>query len=146
MPQIRGLSFPDELLYDIESNVWARLDPGGDLVIGVTSLAGALAGDFVIYTPKPVGQTLARGRACALLETGKTVGAVRAPVGGVILAHNTELERRPILINRDPYGLGWLLQLRPSSWLAERDQLTPGDRIEAAVLAQMDHYGYTGAT
>lgn len=142
---LRDLTFPLELYYDAENNIWARPEADGSITVGVTSLAGALAGDFVLFTPKPAGWMIQLGRACALLETGKTVGSVRAPVTAEILAANEELERRPILVNRDPYGAGWLLRMRPANWSEDAQRLVTGAHIEAAFTAVMDHYAWGGA-
>jgi glycine cleavage system H protein len=119
---------PGELLYDIELDLWVRFE-GSTAVVGITAFGAQQAGEFLIFTPKRAGWRAARGKALGLVETGKSVFAVKAPVSGEILEINDMVERRPTLINRDPYGAGWLFKLRALA--AER---------ETASLADADAY------
>ena len=73
-----------------------------------------------------------------VLEMSKTLRSARAPVSGVLVAANDALAATPGLINRDPYGAGWLARLKPVRWDQEVKLLVTGDAIAAAFEAYMD--------
>src|SRR5260370_32080636 len=74
MPIVKGCVLPDDLLYDVERQVWYRERGDGLVEVGVTSVAVAMAGTIVAVTPKRAGRRLAAGHACAVFESGKLVG------------------------------------------------------------------------
>jgi len=119
MATVRVFEFPDELYYLMAHDTWARLDPDGNVTVGITALGAHLSGEFIEFMPKPVGQRVERERALGLLEMSKVIRSVRAPVGGVLLESNERVKREPALINNSPYGEGWLVRLQPTDW--ERD-------------------------
>ena len=119
----RGCVFPDELLYDVDQNVWVRVE-GDEVVLGMTDVAQTSCGKFVQISWKGVGRTIARGRSLAVIESAKWVGPFPAPFTGEITATNQEAFDADILIaNRDPYGAGWLVRMRPSDFDNERAHL-----------------------
>lgn len=126
MATVRGFDLPDELYYLVEKHVWARRQDDGTVRIGLTDVAQHLAKKVIVVRPKAVGKTLARAQSAGTVESGKWVGPVPAPVAGEIVAVNDELVATPSLINEDPYGRGWLLALRPTSWDADVAQLASG--------------------
>ena len=134
MVTLRDSEFPDDLLYDIENQIWyAPLDEG--LVrAGFTQWSANLMGEVIVFTPKRLGRDFEKNRSFAIVEGGKWVGAARSGFDGVVVAHNELLERRPGLLNTDPYGEGWMLVVRPShgNW---RDGLVTGAAIAPAFEA-----------
>lgn len=109
-----GCAVPDGLLYDVELHVWVRLE-GTEAVLGMTDVAQTQGGAVVQVTWKREGRTLARGRPAAVIESAKWVGPFPTPLSGVITALNREGYERDVRIgNRDPYGQGWLVRLRPT--------------------------------
>jgi glycine cleavage system H protein len=94
------------------SHEWVRLLEDGSSEIGISEHAQAALGDLVFVELPEIGRSLAVGEACAVVESVKTASDVYAPVAGVVLAVNDQLLLTPELINRDPYGAGWLLRLR----------------------------------
>jgi glycine cleavage system H protein len=144
MANVRGCELPDGLYYDVEDNVWARLEEDGALVIGMTSYACSLSGQIVAFTPKKVGKAVERKRSLSTVESGKWVGPVKAPVGGGIVAVNEALFDDPGVINADPYGAGWLLRIKPTDWEGERGALVSGMEIAAAFEAKMNEDGFGG--
>ena len=58
MPTVRGCQLPDELLYDVENNIWYRENPDGTVTVGMTAVAAAMAGQLVAYTAKKVGRSV----------------------------------------------------------------------------------------
>ncbi len=96
-----------------EKHEWARLE--GELVtIGITDYAQAQLNDIVYVELPEVGTQLHRGQTCAVVESVKAASDCYAPVSGEVVAVNRDLEQDPGLINRDPYGAGWLVRVRPS--------------------------------
>jgi len=141
---VRGCDIPDELFYNVDSNVWARLDESGDITIGMTSYACSLSGQIVSYTPRRPGKLVKKNKSCATVESGKWVGPVKAPVSGEVLELNPLLESQPELINADPYGQGWILKLRPSNWVEEADELSSGAIALTKFDEKMEVDGFGG--
>jgi glycine cleavage system H protein len=137
MATIRGFEFPDDLFYLMAHDTWARLDAGGTVTVGITSLGAHLSGEFIEFMPKPAGQRVERERALGLLEMSKVIRSVRAPVGGVLLESNERVKREPGVINASPYGEGWLARLQPSDWEADSRLLVTAAAIPQAVEAYM---------
>jgi glycine cleavage system H protein len=133
MVRIRGFEFPEHLYYLMEQDTWVSLQPDGLATVGLTALGGHISGDFVDFVPKPIGTEIARDRAVAVLEMSKTVRSARAPVGGTLVAINDKVRREPALLNRDPYGEGWLVRLRPANWAQDAGKLVTGSAIASAV-------------
>ena len=134
MATVRGCDIPDELFYNVDSNVWASLDESGNIIIGMTSYACSLSGQIVSYTPRKVGKQVKKNKSCATVESGKWVGPVKAPVNGEVIELNPLLETQPDVINADPYGRGWIIKMRPTNWPDDAADLVSGD----AALAQFD--------
>ncbi len=142
MPMIRigSYEFPNNVLFDAQGEVWLRPVADGTLILGLTALSCDFAGDFVIFTPKPEGREYEAGRSIGMLETCKTVGAVKTPVSARILESNLAIERTPSLVNRMPYDEGWLFRLHPLDWENEHHVLLDTEALAArheALLARM---------
>lgn len=104
---------PEDLRYTKEHE-WVR--PQGDTVrVGVTDYAQEALGDIVFVTLPAVGTQVAAGMPCGEIESTKSVSDVYAPVSGAVVARNDGLETAPELINSDPYGEGWMLEIRPEN-------------------------------
>jgi len=144
MTTVRGCTFPDDLFYNVESNVWCRRDPDGTIVVGMTAYAVSLAGQIVAFTPKAVGKRVDQDRSVATVESGKWVGPVKAPVSGEVTAINELLDTQPGIVNEDPYGRGWMVRMRPSDWGEEVTTLLSGESARAAFEAKMDAEGFGG--
>lgn len=131
MTAVLGCDIPEDLYYLIEKHVWARHE--SDLVtVGLTDVAQNLAKGVISVTTKRAGRSLAKGKSVGTVESSKWVGPVPAPVGGEIVEVNTALIGDPGLLNRDPYGEGWIAKLRPEDWDAESvDLVTGADGVDA---------------
>jgi glycine cleavage system H protein len=143
---IRGCFFPDDLLYDVPRHIWYREEGNGRVILGMTSVAVALAGEIFAFTPKRVGRDVEQGRSCATVESGKWVGPVRVACAGTVVAINEALMERPHLAKRDPYGEGWMLVLAPRNWAEARNELVTGDALLVAYERQMDADEFKGCT
>ena len=113
-----GLTFPDDLLYLVEHDVWARPGAEGEVTVGITALGIRLSGEIYMCRPKPVGSDVAQGRAIAVVELAKAIVSVKSAVSGRVIAINPRLADEPELVHRDPYGAGWIARLQ---WLSPDD-------------------------
>jgi glycine cleavage system H protein len=105
---------PEELKYTQEHEWVART--GADTVrIGITDFAQTQLGDVVFVQLPESGEQLTAGAAIGEVESTKSVSDLYAPVAGEVVARNDALDASPELVNSDPYGEGWMLELRVSS-------------------------------
>jgi glycine cleavage system H protein len=143
MPNVRGCNLPDELLYDVDSHIWFKEVDGGNVRLGMTAVATAMAGQLVAFTPKKVGRSVEAGKSCATVESGKWVGPAKSAAGGEVVAVNEALQGNPSLVNQDPYA-AWLVEIKPQDWAAVKGSLTPGAEVAAKYEAKMDSEGFAG--
>jgi glycine cleavage system H protein len=101
---------PDTLKYT-EEHEWI-VEQRGVYVIGITEFAAEELGEITFVELPEVGRRLERGEDAAVIESVKAASDVYAPVTGVVAEVNDVLEMEPDLINRDPYGKGWILKLK----------------------------------
>lgn len=112
---------PENLKYTDEHE-WVSVE--GDRVrIGITDYAQEALGDIVFVALPVTGVTLEAGQALGEVESTKSVSDIYAPVAGIVLARNEALESTPELINSDPYGVGWLVEIAPTDPGAVTDLL-----------------------
>ncbi|MFQ5827811.1 MAG: glycine cleavage system protein H [Candidatus Methylomirabilia bacterium] len=126
MAHVNGCDLPEDLYYLIEKHVWVRPAEPGLVTIGVTDVAQSLAGTIVACTPKKAGRTVPRGQSLATIESSKWVGPVLSPLSGEIAEVSEVVRKDPGILNRDPYGAGWLVRLKPSNWEDEKAGLVTG--------------------
>jgi len=144
MPDVRGCHLPDDLLYDVENHIWFQEMPDGNVKLGMTTVATAMAGQLVAFTPKKAGRALQAGRSCATVESGKWVGPAKSAAGGEIAAVNDALIGRPELANEDPYGAGWMVIVKPDDWASVKPTLVRGSEVGPRYEAKMDADGFPG--
>lgn len=108
------LEYPAELKYTADHE-WVRPGAGGTARIGITSYAQDALGDVVYVSVPQVGDDTAAGDTCGEVESTKSVSDLYAPVSGVVTAVNGSLDSAPELVNTDPYGEGWLYEVRLST-------------------------------
>jgi glycine cleavage system H protein len=102
---------PEDLHYTREHE-WIR-STGDMLRVGVTDYAQEALGDIVFVTLPEVGAQVTAGEPCGEVESTKSVSDIFAPVTGTIVARNEALDASPELVNSDPYGEGWMIDIRP---------------------------------
>jgi glycine cleavage system H protein len=144
MATVRGCELPDDLLYDVENNIWYRDNGDGTVTIGMTAVAAAMAGQLVAYTPKKVGRSVKPGKSCATIESGKWVGPAKLASGGEVVEINDALSGDPSLANAEPYGAGWLVKVKPDDWDGTKGSLTPGSAVSGPYEAKMEADGFAG--
>jgi glycine cleavage system H protein len=144
MPTVRGCNLPDDLLYDVENHIWYTELGDGNVRLGMTTIATAMAGQLVAFTPKKVGRSVKAGKSCATIESGKWVGPAKSAAAGEVVAVNDELVASPSLANEDPYEKGWMVVLKPEDWAGVKATLTPGSAVAGPYEAKMDADGFAG--
>jgi glycine cleavage system H protein len=144
MPDVRGCHLPDDLLYDVENHIWFRETGDGNVKIGMTTIATAMAGKLVAFTPKKVGRAVKAGKSCATVESGKWVGPAKSAAAGEVVEANQAMIDTPGLANDDPYGDGWMVILKPEDWDGVKGTLTPGTQVAPAYEAKMSADGFDG--
>jgi len=105
------MNIPEELRYSTEHEWARRLDDGSRIRIGITDFAQDALGDVVYVDLPAVGTRVDAAEAVGELESTKSVSEMYAPVGGVVVAINEALADNPQLLNEDPYGEGWLIEI-----------------------------------
>jgi glycine cleavage system H protein len=122
---------PDDLKYTAEHE-WVRVSADGSSArIGITDYAQQALGD-VVYVSLPALETAVdQGASIGEVESTKSVSDLYAPVSGVVSARNDDLDARPELINSDPYGDGWVIEVQ----IAEGADLS--SLIDAAAYATL---------
>jgi len=104
---------PDDLRYT-KTHEWVRREENGNLTVGITDHAQDLLGDMVFIETPELGDNLSTGDDCAVVESVKAASDVYCPISGEILASNTELADTPEVVNKDPFGAGWLFKIKPA--------------------------------
>ncbi len=143
MANVRGCDLPDDLLYDVENHTWVSEVGDGTVKLGRTTIATALAGELVAFTPKKVGRKVRAGKSCATVESGKWVGPAKSVAGGEVMDNNAELVENPNLANADPYA-NWMVVLKPENWEEAKATLILGSDVAAPYEAKMDADGFGG--
>jgi glycine cleavage system H protein len=144
MPIIRGCNIPDELLYDVDNNIWYRDNGDGTVTVGMTAVATAMAGQLVAFTPKKAGRAVQAGKSCATIESGKWVGPAKLAFDANVVEANGALSSNPKLANSDPYGAGWMVKVRPADWAAAKAILIAGPAVAAPYEAKMTADNFKG--
>ena len=105
--------YPEDVKYTAEHE-WVRNADGERVRVGITSFAAESLGDIVyVNLPEP-GAAVTAGEPCGEVESTKSVSDVYAPVTGTVTGRNEALDGSPDLINSDPYGEGWMLEIEPA--------------------------------
>jgi glycine cleavage system H protein len=125
---------PVELKY-AKTHEYARTNDDGSVTVGISDSAQDQLGDMVFIELPEVGQTVAAGEACAVLESVKAASDVYAPVGGEIVEVNEALVDSPETVNQDAYGEGWLFRLQPED-VSEMAALMDGDAYEVFLASE----------
>ena len=112
MAKVQDYDVPDDLLYH-EQHMWVRVD-GEAAVVGVDDFTQKSAGEVTYIELPEEGDAVEAGDLAGSIETGKWVGKLYSPVLGEIAAVNQDAADDPTIINKDPYGSGWLFKVTMS--------------------------------
>jgi glycine cleavage system H protein len=105
------LEYPQDLRYTPEHE-WVRAGSGGVVRIGITAFAQDALGDVVFVSLPAVGDSVSAGDTCGEVESTKSVSDLYAPLSGEVVAVNEALDSAPELVNTDPYGQGWMYDVK----------------------------------
>lgn len=125
------MNVPAELKYTKRKHEWIRVE-GEEAVVGITDYAQSQLGDIVFVECETVGDALEAGETFGTVEAVKTVSDLYLPVAGEVLEFNEELEGEPELVNKDPYGKGWIVKIKISDE-TELDGLLNADAYKAII-------------
>ncbi|NNJ09546.1 glycine cleavage system protein H [Chloroflexales bacterium ZM16-3] len=138
-------ALPADRAYDAAQHTWALYDPAAaTALIGIDALGQASMGDLAFLVLPAVGDTIRRNVGAGSLEAAKMTGDVLSPLSGKVLAVNAAALRDPSLVNRDPYGDGWLLKIRPADWAGESAELIAGEAVSDWAEAEITRYRTEG--
>lgn len=126
------MNIPQDLKYTKEHE-WIRIE--GDIaVVGITDYAQEQLGDIVFVDVPTVGEELEADEVFGTIEVVKTISDLFLPVAGEILEQNEALEAEPEVVNKDPYGAGWLIKMKPAN-LDDIADLLDAEAYKAVVNA-----------
>ena len=118
------MNIPANLKYS-NDHEWVRVE-GNEAFVGITDFAQGQLGDIVFVDVTTVGESLGQNEVFGSIEAVKTVSDAFLPVSGEILEFNEALENAPALVNKDPYGEGWIIKVNMAN-PAEVDTLLSAD-------------------
>lgn len=138
--QIEHCEFPEDALYDLDNNVWVRLQSKNRAVLGITSVHAALAGKLDKIGFKPVGSKIRKGQSVATVESVRYFGVVRTPLTGTLIETNTALNTQPKLANDSPYENGWFVKLESSLASEEAQALRDLAAVQETIKSQISQF------
>ena len=119
-------NIPSQLRYTKEHE-WVEQTSDGKFRVGITDFAQAALGDIVYIQLPKVGENIAQGKVCGEVESTKSVSEIYAPLTGKIVSVNSELDAAPEILNSDPYGAGWIIEVEVSESSQLDSLLSPTD-------------------
>ena len=122
------MNVPADLLYT-KDHEWLRVE-GNTGYVGVTDFAQGELGDIVFIEIETIGETLKKEEVFGTIEAVKTVSDMFMPVSGEVLELNPALEESPDVVNKDPYGKGWMVKIKITD-LSETTSLLTAEQYKA---------------
>jgi glycine cleavage system H protein len=122
------MNFPEDLLYT-KDHEWVKIE-GETAVVGITDYAQKELGDIVYVEVDTVGETLDKEETFGTIEAVKTVSDLFMPLSGEVTEFNEGLESTPDVVNKDPYGKGWIIKMKLSDASETDELLTPSQYKE----------------
>lgn len=126
------MNIPADLKYT-QDHEWVRVE-GDVAVVGITDFAQGELGDIVFVEIETEGEELDKGETFGTVEAVKTVSDLFMPVGGEVTEFNEALADDPELVNKDPYGDGWMIKIKVAD-SSELDELMDADAYKAMLEA-----------
>jgi len=128
MAEIEGYNMPDELHYHKE-HAWARVEDDGNVTVGMNDMFQKTSGD-IVYVDMPMeGDEVEQDETIGKVQSSKWIGKLISPVAGEVVELNEEVESDSAVINKDPYGEGWILKIKPSNLDGDLGKLMKGDAV-----------------
>ncbi|HSV75539.1 MAG TPA: glycine cleavage system protein GcvH [Bacteroidales bacterium] len=126
------MNIPANLLYTTDHE-WVKIE-GDTAVVGITEYAQKELGDIVYIEVETVGENLSRSDSFGTIEAVKTVSDLYMPMSGEVLEFNQAIEASPDVVNKDPYGKGWIIKIKLSN-VSEKDELLTAAKYKELVGA-----------
>ncbi|MBT9145912.1 MAG: Glycine cleavage system H protein [candidate division WS2 bacterium] len=117
------MKIPENLKYT-KDHEWIKVD-GGSAIVGITEYAQGELGDIVFIEIETLGETLQKEEVYGTIEAVKTVSDLFMPVSGEITEVNSKVETSPDIVNKDPYGEGWMIKIKMTNPTEINGLLTP---------------------
>ena len=137
MSHDRSFDVPLDRHYDRAHHLWAHRDQDtGNVRVGIDAIGLESLGELAYVAIQEDGTTVTRGGSLGTLEAAKMTTHIVAPIGGTIVQRNAGVLEDPLLVNNDPYGQGWLVEIEPSAWQQDAGELVSGDAIPDWVAAE----------
>ncbi len=124
------MNIPENLLYS-EDHEWIKVD-GDEALLGITDFAQKELGDIVFVEVETVDEVLGKGETFGTIEAVKTVSDMFMPAGGTVLEFNEQIEDTPEVINKDPYGEGWIIKMKFSD-VSELDEMLDHEAYKSII-------------
>lgn len=125
----QGYNIPDDLLYTKEHE-WAK-EAGPTVRVGITDYAAKTLNDVVYVTsPKP-NENVEQFKSMGTVESIKAVSEIYSPLSGTVVKVNSQLDSHPELVNKSPYGDGWLIEVKPTNYAMQKKSLLDAEAYAA---------------
>ena len=115
------MNIPEDLIYT-EEHEWVRVN-NGNAIVGITDFAQSQLGDIIFLELPDVNDKIIAGEPFGEIEAVKTVSELFAPVDGIVIEVNNNLEDFPEKVNQDCYGDGWIIKIKPENEIKKEDLL-----------------------
>ncbi|MFW6094922.1 MAG: glycine cleavage system protein GcvH [Bacteroidota bacterium] len=124
------MNIPENLKYT-KDHEWVKVE-GDEVLIGITDYAQNELGDIVFIEIETEGETLEKEEVFGTVEAVKTVSDIYMPVSGEVTEVNPKLEDSPEIVNKEPYGEGWLIKVKINNQ-SELDDLLSADKYKELI-------------
>lgn len=137
MANILGYNMPDDLYYHRE-HAWVKLNDDGTVTIGMNEFYYKLAGETTYIDLPMEDDEVSQDETCGKIQSSKWVGKFVSPLSGEITTVNEALEDDCTILDKDPYGDGWIMKLKPSNLEEELKGLYHGGTVESWIKKEIE--------
>jgi len=128
----QGYNIPDDLLYTKEHE-WAK-EEGATVRVGITDYAAKTLNDVVYVTSPKTNENVEQFKSMGTVESIKAVSEIYSPLSGTVVKVNIQLDSHPELVNKSPYGDGWILEVKPTNYSSEKKSLLDAKTYAAHLM------------
>ncbi len=128
----QGYNIPDDLLYTKEHE-WAK-EEGATVRVGITDYAAKTLNDVVYVTSPKTNENVEQFKSMGTVESIKAVSEIYSPLSGTVVKVNIQLDSHPELVNKSPYGDGWILEVKPTNYSSEKKSLLDAKAYAAHLM------------
>ncbi len=128
----KGYNIPDDLLYTKEHE-WAK-EEGATVRVGITDYAAKTLNDVVYVTSPKTNENVEQFKSMGTVESIKAVSEIYSPLSGTVVKVNIQLDSHPELVNKSPYGDGWIIEVKPTNYSSEKKSLLDAKAYAAHLM------------